>query len=429
MNSKDWHKGFETPSAMGAGDVAWLEQAVASFPYSAALHALYAKALKNENHYLAPQALRKAAVVSPNRRALLVWMEGAEFETTGQSVPRVSPEVDSPIAVEAPSELTDVRFVHEGSDREAAQENALAAELHEQVLPIAPEVPVSNWAAAPVAGDDLSHLPEKVREAILRSRAITSRLHPQDGGVSPSVPVQHAPPPAPPTEVRLAEPLRALSEIRGTSAVEGDQEVVGSHEEVRPDFSLDKDQDSDRLSDPGPKEPEVKAHSPFAQWLAQQTGHSLVPQDGGAAALKSEETSSDPATTKEMHGSIPENPQQVQAPHADDTAPVVLQPVVPQPLANALIDKFLEREAPVRPNPLQRQKGDLPEAQVDLSASSLGGDPVFMTETLAQLYLQQGAFDKAVQAYEILRLKYPEKSAIFAAQILEIRLTQRNKKP
>jgi cytochrome c-type biogenesis protein CcmH/NrfG len=52
-----------------------------------------------------------------------------------------------------------------------------------------------------------------------------------------------------------------------------------------------------------------------------------------------------------------------------------------------------------------------------------------MTETLAQLYLQQGAFDKAVQAYEILRLKYPEKSAIFAAQILEIRLTQRNKKP
>jgi hypothetical protein len=103
--------------------------------------------------------------------------------------------------------------------------------------------------------------------------------------------------------------------------------------------------------------------------------------------------------------------------------------VVPKPLANDLIDKFLEREGPLRPTQAQRRNGDLPTSHVDLSASSLGGDPVFMTETLAQLYLQQGAFDKAVQAYEILRLKYPEKSAIFAAQILEIRLTQRNKKP
>ena len=44
-----------------------------------------------------------------------------------------------------------------------------------------------------------------------------------------------------------------------------------------------------------------------------------------------------------------------------------------------------------------------------------------MTETLARVYAQQKNYQKAIQAYKILILKYPEKSGFFADQIQELK--------
>ena len=44
-----------------------------------------------------------------------------------------------------------------------------------------------------------------------------------------------------------------------------------------------------------------------------------------------------------------------------------------------------------------------------------------MTETLAKVYLEQGHLEKAITAYEILSLKYPQKSSLFANQIKAIK--------
>jgi hypothetical protein len=51
-----------------------------------------------------------------------------------------------------------------------------------------------------------------------------------------------------------------------------------------------------------------------------------------------------------------------------------------------------------------------------------------MTETLARVYLEQHKYDKAIQAYEILILKYPEKSSFFADRITDIQILQQNNK-
>ncbi len=51
-------------------------------------------------------------------------------------------------------------------------------------------------------------------------------------------------------------------------------------------------------------------------------------------------------------------------------------------------------------------------------------DSYLMTETLAKVYLAQKKYGNAIKAYEILSLKYPEKSGFFADQIKRIRILQ-----
>jgi hypothetical protein len=48
-----------------------------------------------------------------------------------------------------------------------------------------------------------------------------------------------------------------------------------------------------------------------------------------------------------------------------------------------------------------------------------------MTETLARIYAEQKNYDKAIQSYQILSLKYPEKSSLFADQIQALKVLKR----
>lgn len=75
----------------------------------------------------------------------------------------------------------------------------------------------------------------------------------------------------------------------------------------------------------------------------------------------------------------------------------------------------------IRKNPRMPKVVETAGEVDDISIESLKESDAFMTETLAEIYLKQGYYYRALQAYEKLSLKFPEKSAYFASQIQKIK--------
>ena len=81
----------------------------------------------------------------------------------------------------------------------------------------------------------------------------------------------------------------------------------------------------------------------------------------------------------------------------------------------ALIDAFIANKPKLKPLDKDSKLINIAEDRV-VETESL------MTETLARIYVEQKNYDKAIQSYQILSLKYPEKSSLFADQIQAIKV-------
>lgn len=85
-----------------------------------------------------------------------------------------------------------------------------------------------------------------------------------------------------------------------------------------------------------------------------------------------------------------------------------------------IIDRFIEANpkiSPIKPTMAT------PLIQFNINEEE---NSYLMTETLARVYLEQKKYTKAIQAYEILILKYPEKISFFADRISDIKILQQN---
>ena len=85
-----------------------------------------------------------------------------------------------------------------------------------------------------------------------------------------------------------------------------------------------------------------------------------------------------------------------------------------------LIDDFLKTTERRIPNKNLKNNEDLSE-------KSWSPNYELMTETLAKVFVKQKKFKKAIEAYQILSLKYPEKNSLFANQIKEIKKLDQQK--
>ena len=105
----------------------------------------------------------------------------------------------------------------------------------------------------------------------------------------------------------------------------------------------------------------------------------------------------------------------IEEPGSDSNEPI--ENTEPKP---DLIDKFLADIPNIRPKPVE----DFVE--YDISTTSVDEHDDFMTETLAKIFIRQKNYQKAIDTYSKLSLKFPEKSTYFANQIFEIKKLMNN---
>ncbi len=330
---------WANPDRVAASDLALLEELVADYPAAVPLWWLYVRAVQRAESPKFAQVLQRCAAISPDRSALMRWVE--EPLIPQAKVAKPVPKVAQP-------------------EPKIAQPEPKVAETEPKVVKPEPKAEVPRPAPLLPKEVDLDSLPEKVRAQILRSRAIMAKIKGEE-------PATAAAPALAPAVKSAPEPLAPAL--------------------VQPD---------------APESPVV------AEPLTRQAA---LPKTKPAAKAK-QEVGPKPSIAEEAVPSAAEglSPFAQFVTRLSNAAPA-------GPKAEDLIDEFLSANPRISPLDKRDKDAEAPVVQSESSELVTG----LVTETLARLYAEQGHAAKAIQAYEILKLRVPEKSLIFAARIEALR--------
>lgn len=374
------------PSRVAASDMLWLATLVEANPAAVPLWWLYLRAVQKAESPQFTQVLHRCAALSPNRSALMAWVEEPLQQVSSGEVVSgepVSSELVSGDSLLVPSVSGDSFLVpgdspgvldqaqQETSNEEPQLASSEKPKVIDQPLETSTEKPASAEIELPARPEpkatnaatlNLDALPERVREQILRARAARAQLAEVGFGSAPSAP-KVAPIAAVPPKV---EPVAAVPP------------------KVEPLPAAPKPVDP--APEPKPVAPAVRTTEPAAKKPKQQTAQ--------ASQVANEPT-------------LPASPSSL-SPFAQFVANLEGSSSLPK--GSELIDQFLSANPKISP---LAKDAPAPEVRTEPDANVTG----LVTETLARMYAEQGHVAKAIQAYEILKLRVPEKSSIFAARI------------
>lgn len=89
------------------------------------------------------------------------------------------------------------------------------------------------------------------------------------------------------------------------------------------------------------------------------------------------------------------------------------------PSTYSIIDKFIKADPHIHVKKSEEQAVEVPVENKARHSGEL--DKTLITETLAEIFVRQKLYSEAISAYEKLSLKFPEKSAYFAARIEKLK--------
>lgn len=418
MNSKQILEWVKKPGLSGREEGAQLDSLLQSYPYFQTAQLLYIKNLHNQGSFLYNNQLKTTAIYVADRKVLYDLIKRKDIaepieETTLSKIETVSSiEEQKPEIKSAPPKFPEKRFVSNPDEWEAGMLRQLQLLHHwrgkekeevkpkEEIHPIANITPVAEQKEIPLevpqkeipdAKDELNTLlyvlvepgqsedigdefqEEKIKETEIVNDVTKWEINPIAVDDKPEETAFQSELTQDPIQQEiLAEAIHSVIELEAEDTIPD----ISEFKTVSESTLNTKHETSTAVSDKS-NETDIEEMS-FATWVTSLKQNKITDQ---TTEVNSEEDKKNIVKGEE------------------------------------LIDRFIKKEPRIQVN----KSGFF--NPVNMAKKSVQESDEFITETLARIYAKQGNIPKAIRAYQKLSLKFPEKTAYFAALIEELKRT------
>lgn len=369
------------PQPLDAGQVAELEGIVNEYPFFESAHLLYTKGLHQVNALNYQRQLRKTAIVANSRAVLYELLHPREKSVLKQ----VSDKTAVLVEETKPEELT-VQNPQPPVDT-----------IEQEQSPLPKQNPVS------ITSDEIK---------VIYVTTVPQTTEPAVGPLKQ--PEKTVEPEEKPVVVEdKAEPLQDLAsrdEIGILQVIENETETSGQHQEDELNRSIGQEisrsiiqsyVEAEVIKTPDLQKEEERKPLSFTDWLNR---------------VKTESHTISKAEPVEQANAVDEEKKaeksdtlQGKTPKTDKKGSNIEQ-------HKNIIDKIIEAD----PGRIKLGNNKFFTPASDAKQSLLENEHL-VTETLAKIYALQGNISKAIRAYEILSLKFPQKSVYFASLIEKLK--------